>query len=258
VIVPTHESAPTLEACLRSIRRQTVPSSLIVVDNESRDSTRDIASRWADQTLLIGPERSAQRNAGARATDAEVIGFIDSDMVLEPTVVEEAVSLVASGCVGVIVPEYTIGQGYWARVRAYERTFYQGSDSIEAARFFSRLALFQSGGFDESMTGAEDWDLTIRIRRLGRVSRTTARIAHDEGRVRYWAACRKKGYYASGVRRFQHKYGRGGLKIALDRPYLKRPWRLARDPLLGAGLIALKAGETAAMTAGMLRRSASP
>jgi arabinofuranan 3-O-arabinosyltransferase len=156
----------------------------------------------------------------------------------------------------VIVPEYTIGQGYWARVRAFERTFYERSDSIEAGRFFSRDALLRSGGFDEEMTGPEDWDLMIRIRRLGSVSRTKARVAHDEGRVRYWSTCRKKGYYASGMRRFIRKHGLTGLILAVTRPYLKRPWLLARDPILGAGVIALKAGEMAAMTASLLRKGA--
>lgn len=229
-----------------------MPVTLIVVDNSSLDSTRTLASRWADEVLVIGPERSAQRNAGSRVTEAGFIGFIDSDMVLEPRVVEEATALLASGCVGVIVPEYTVGQGFWSRVRAFERAFYEGSDSIEGARFFTRSALSESGGFDETLTAAEDWDLTMRIRRLGRVSRTTARIAHDEGRVRYWSACRKKGRYAVGIRRFQRKHGRIGLKLALDRPYLRRPWLLARDPVLGMGLVALKAGESAAVAATLL------
>ena len=255
VVVPTHQSARTLDACLRSIRGQTAPVTLIVVDNGSTDSTHAVASRWADEVLVIGPERSAQRNAGARATDSDVVGFIDSDMVLEPRVVEEATSLLTLGCVGVIVPEYTVGQGFWSRVRAFERAFYEGSDSIEGARFFTRQALSQSGGFDETLTAAEDWDLTMRIRELGRVSRTTARIAHDEGRVRYWSACRKKGRYASGIRRFQRKHGRIGLKLALDRPYLKRPWLLARDPALGIGLIALKAGEALAISADLLLKN---
>jgi hypothetical protein len=87
------------------------------------------------------------------------------------------------------------------------------------------------------------------------VGRTSARIAHDEGRVRYWSAVRKKGRYAAGVRRFQRKHGRAGVTLALDRPYLKRPWLLARDPILGAGLVALKAGETAAVAMGLLKAS---
>jgi len=254
VIVPTHESERTLEACLRSIRGQTVAVNLVVVDNGSRDGTRTIAARWADHVLESGPERSAQRNAGMLTSDEAVVGFIDSDMVLEPRVVEEAVSLMAAGSVGVIVPEYTIGEGYWTRVRAFERSFYEGSDSIEAARFFAREALLRVGGFDEDLNAAEDWDLTVRVRALGRVLRTSTRIAHDEGRVRYWSACRKKGHYASGLRRFQQKYGHRGTKLALDRPYVKRPWLLARNPMLGVGVIALKAGEATAVAAELIRR----
>jgi len=254
VVVPTHESARTLDACLRSIRGQTVANNLVVVDNGSRDGTREIAARWADRVLESGPERSAQRNAGMLASHEPVVGFIDSDMVLEPRVVEEAVSLIAAGSVGVIVPERTFGEGYWTRVRTFERSFYVGSKSIEAARFFAREALSRVGGWDEEMTGAEDWDLTLRIRTLGPISRTSACIVHDEGRVRYWSACRKKGYYASGVRRFHRKYGRSGVSLALDRPYLKRPWLLAADPVLGVGLVALKAGEATAVAAELIRR----
>jgi glycosyltransferase involved in cell wall biosynthesis len=231
-----------------------VTVKLLVVDNGSHDATRTIAARWADRVLESGPERSAQRNAGMLASHEPVVGFIDSDMVLEPRVVEEAVSLLATGAVGVVVPEYTVGEGYWTRVRAFERHFYVGNESIEAARFFAREALSRVEGWDEEMTGAEDWDLTLRIRRLGAISRTSARIIHDEGRVRYWSACRKKGYYASGVRRFHRKYGRSGVSLALDRPFLKRPWLLAADPVLGAGLVALKAGEATAVAAALVRR----
>src|SRR5581483_9547513 len=71
VIVPTRNSERTLESCLRSIRAQSVPTQIVVVDNCSTDRTAEIARRFADITLIQGPERSAQRNAGWRAADAE-------------------------------------------------------------------------------------------------------------------------------------------------------------------------------------------
>lgn len=263
IVVPTRNSERTLHACLLSLRAQTQPCSVVVVDNHSIDSTCVIAEELADRILVRGPERSAQRNAGAALLGTDVVGFVDSDMILGPTVVEEALGAVAAGAGAVIVPERTVGEGFWAAVRALERSFYLGDDSVEAARFFTRSVLDATGGFDESLDAGEDWDLSLRARRITSVARTSAGIDHLEGRVTYRAACAKKAAYSDGLRSFHAKQGRATLWRALDRPYFRRPWRLLTpDPLLGAGVLALKAGEATAvvwaLTRGRSRRSAGP
>lgn len=253
VVVPTRNSARTLDACLRSLRSQTHPCRIVVVDNASTDETAVIARATADVVLEGGPERSAQRNQGARAAQADVVGFIDSDMVLEPGVVAQAVAAVHGGAGAVIVPERTVGEGYWARVRAFERSFYNGDDAIEAARFYTWQVFSATGGFDESLTGPEDWDLTIRAREITAVARIDARIDHDEGNVRYVDACRKKGYYADGLRRFGAKHGSRGLGPVLRRPWMRQPARLATP--LGLGLLALKGGEASAVACALVREN---
>jgi glycosyltransferase involved in cell wall biosynthesis len=261
VVVPTRNSAATLRQCLESIKGQQHPCTLVVVDNGSTDDTPSIASELADVVLDTGPERSAQRNAGAAATDAGIVGFIDSDMELPPEVVGEAVSAILTGAATVLVPERTVGEGYWAEVRAYERTFYQGSNAIEAPRFFRREVFDLAGGFDEAMTGPEDWDLGMRTASCGSRVRVHATILHHEGRVGYFDACRKKAYYAPGIARFLAKHGSRGISVLSRRPWLKQPRALARP--LGIGLLVLKVGEVSAvliaMAAGRLgRHSALP
>ncbi|MST32786.1 glycosyltransferase [Acidimicrobiaceae bacterium USS-CC1] len=255
IVVPTRNSARTLRACLLSLRAQTRPCSVVVVDNHSTDSTGAIAEELADRVLVRGPERSAQRNAGAALLGTDVVGFVDSDMVLEPSVVEEAAAAaVAAGAGAVIVPERTVGEGFWAAVRALERSFYVGDDRVEAARFFTRSVLDATGGFDESLDAGEDWDLSLRARRITSMARTSAGIDHLEGRLTYRAACAKKAAYSSGLRSFHAKHDSATLWRALDRPYLRRPWRLLTpDPLLGAGVLALKAGEAAAVVWALTR-----
>ena len=55
VIVPTRNSAATLEACLKSIGNQAYgPIELIVVDNHSSDATREIAKRFTDMVFVKG------------------------------------------------------------------------------------------------------------------------------------------------------------------------------------------------------------
>lgn len=248
IVVPTRNSARTLEACLRSIRAQTRSCRTVVVDNHSADATQRIAQEWADEIIVQGPERSAQRNAGAAALGTDVVGFVDSDMTLEASVVEEVAGVIAvSGHGALIIPERSVGEGFWSAVRAYERAFYVGQDSVEAPRFFLCSVFEEVGGFDVSLDAGEDWDLGQRVRAVTGVGRIAAYIDHDEGRLTYRRACVKKAGYAVGLRSYTNRHGAAGLLHALDRPYLRRPWRLTPHPLLGAGVVALKAGETAAV-----------
>ncbi len=255
IVVPTRNSARTITRCLQSIRRQTVACTIVVVDNHSSDSTAELAMPLADVVIAGGPERSAQRNLGAQSAPAPVVGFIDSDMILTPDVTAEARAAIAAGAGAVVVPEETVGEGYWARVRAYERSMYNGSDTIGAARFYRWDVFERAGGFDEDLTGAEDWDLTIEARRLAPITHIASHIYHDEGRVRYLDACAKKGYYADGLRRFVAKRGATALGGTISsRPWLRDPARLGTP--LGPGLIALKAGETAAVAVALGATSA--
>lgn len=259
IVVPTRNSGRTLMACLRSLRGQSVACVVVVVDNHSTDDTAAIACQYADIVAVAGPERSAQRNVGGALTRSPVLGFIDCDMVVDSMVVGQAISALQSGAGAIVVPEHSFGEGFWADVRAFERSFYHGSDTVEAARFFRRDVFEKVGGFDEAMEpGGEDWDLTIRVRKVASVTRISAEIAHDEGRPTFLKACAKKAYYAPGLRSFAHKHRITTLSV-LDRPYLRRPWMIfARGPRLGLGLVALKAGEATAVVAASVLQSRSP
>lgn len=250
IVVPTKNSDQTLRACLESIRAQSWICQIVVIDNFSLDKSREIAIELADIVLEKGPERSAQRNAGASVSESRIIGFIDADMLLEKDVVAEVVEAIDKGAASVVVPETTLGEGFWASVSAYERSFYAGNDYVEAPRFFLRSIFSDVGGFDESMTGAEDWDLGLRTLKLGPRSRTQSVISHNEGRVRYFELCRKKAYYASGLMAFAKKNGIGALANTTRRKWLRNPKALANPK--GLGLVILKAGEIFAVASGLL------
>lgn len=247
VVVPTRNSARTLNACLLSLTAQSEPCQIVVVDNFSSDNTLKIAEQSADYVLTAGPERSAQRNIGAAVLDVDIIGFIDSDMIVSSSVVAQAVAAIQSGAGAVVVPERTIGTGFWAKVRAFERSFYLGLEDVEAARFFRANVFNAVGGFDEALNAGEDWDLTIRVRAVAPVERCEAFIDHDEGHVTYLADCRKKSQYATGIRDFTRKHGAAALLKAGNRPYLREPTLLVwPHPILGLGLFLLKLGEVVA------------
>lgn len=252
VIVTTRNSGQTLEACLGSVRRQTYAATeLVVVDNHSSDDTVEIAKRYADRVATIGPERSAQRNHGASLASGELLLFIDADMVLDPEVVAEGAHLLGAGPdPAVVIPEETVGEGFWTMCRSLERGCYNGDDTIEAARFYSRAAFAEAGGFDTELNGGEDWDLSRRVARGRRLPRTRAIIHHDEGRTRLRSVYKKRRYYAPGYLAFARKHGRAA--VARGNPIFRaayvRNWRtLGSHPLLTAGMFTLKAVELAAV-----------
>ncbi|MCI0497212.1 MAG: glycosyltransferase family 2 protein [Thermoplasmata archaeon] len=81
-IVPTWNSARTLDGCLASIEANGRPARILVVDNRSTDGTREIAKEH--RCLIIDDEVSlgSARRKGLDAAMTEWIGFVDSDVVL--------------------------------------------------------------------------------------------------------------------------------------------------------------------------------
>jgi GT2 family glycosyltransferase len=256
VIVPTHNSASHLRECLASVRAQTHQAiELIVVDNDSADATSAIARDFADCVLMAGPERSAQRNAGAKYAAGDYVFFIDSDMVLEATVVAESVAtLRESSSEAVVVPEVSFGTGFWSRCKAFERSFYVGDEAIEAARFFSADVIAEVGGFDEALPpGPEDWELHERVRNRGRpIARISALIRHDEGHLSLRRLISKKFYYGKGMPAYARKHpDRARTQLRLIRPAFITGWRrLSTRPVVSAGMIVMKTCEFAAGAAG--------
>ena len=264
VVVPTRNSAVTLGRCLSSIRRQSdsigapFPVELIVVDNQSSDETRRIAQIYAHIVEDWGPERSAQRNRGSVLASAPYVLFIDSDMVLTPTVCAEVFAELDRGAGAVIVPEESFGDGFLARCRAMEKRIALGDPRTEAARGFPVDLLKQVGSWNEGLTAAEDWDLTERVAATGRpIGRTRAVVRHDEGRLRLRTTFTKKTYYGRWVGQYLST-PRGASSGPPRRTrlsplrLLRKPMLLVRRPDLAIGMVMLKVVEAAGIAVGIV------
>lgn len=87
VIVPVYNGQNTLEDCLVGLRQSDFRDyELIVVDDGSRDRTPAIAAKYADKVLSLGGNfgLSFSRKQGAAAASAEVIVYIDADIIVFP------------------------------------------------------------------------------------------------------------------------------------------------------------------------------
>jgi len=250
VIIPTRNSSRTLETCLESIKNQTYKNiELIVVDNNSTDDTKKIAEKYSDKVFDYGPERSAQRNFGAKQAKGEYLLIHDSDIYFHPDSVKECVVLSrAEKCDAIILPEKSVGEGFWTKVKAFERDFYVGNDYIEAARFFRKDIYEKIGGYDECLTGPEDWDLSIRLREIGcKTCRVENFLRHDEGKINLFGSSKKKKYYAKDMfEKYSKKhpeYFRKQMNFFFRFPPNKIIEKGLRHPILLVGMFIMKSIE---------------
>jgi glycosyltransferase involved in cell wall biosynthesis len=169
VIVPCKNSASTLEICLQSIKEQTYKNiEIIVVDNFSTDATPEISKKYTKHFYQKGPERSAQVNFGVTKANGEYIYKIDSDFVLEPTVVEECMDLINKGFEAVVVHNSPDVRVSWvAKIRRFEVDMYKYDLDHSSARFVSKKLYQKIGGFDSSVTAGEDYDFQNKLNRAG-------------------------------------------------------------------------------------------
>jgi glycosyltransferase involved in cell wall biosynthesis len=247
VVVPTFNSERFLERCLRSVTEQTYPCiEIIVVDNYSTDKTKEIAKRYGARIISSDAKRSEARNIGAEGANGAWVFFVDSDMELCVSVVDECLRKIGRGYGGIIVPEVSVGNGFWAKCKALEKSLYVGNDLIEAARFFRKSVFESLGGYDLDLEAGEDWDLSQRIRKSGyRIGRIEATIKHDEGRLSLVRTMQKKGYYGKTLKRYALKHHADAKRqLGLIRPAFLTGWKkLARDPIHALGMIVMKACE---------------
>jgi arabinofuranan 3-O-arabinosyltransferase len=251
-IVTTHNNEDIILRCLDSIRAQEYSNlEIIVVDNHSTDNTVSLARNSGYVVHTCGPERSAQRNCGARKARGDYFVFIDSDMQLERTVISDCVMVAREKRVGVIfIPEKTTAEGFWGKCKVFERDFYLAGDmTVAAARFFSRSVFEAIGGYDENQTGTEDWDLSDRaIARFPYVWVESA-IVHHEGRINLCDQLRKKRRYLDiGIRNYMSHapaYRRWPYPF---KPSVIRQWyRFILNPIYGIGSIIMKTLEMLVM-----------
>lgn len=225
-----------------------MPEEIIVVDNNSIDETKQVAKKYANKVFNLGPERSAQRNFGAKNAKGQYLFFLDADMRLSRNVIRECVLVMLNGGkIGAIaVPEKPIAGSFWEKVKAFEREIYNadGDEATDAARFFTREAFLTAGGYDETITGPEDWDLPDSIKEKGyKIERIKSKIYHYERVPDPIKLAKKKFYYGLKSHRYfqKHKISPIGVKtVYFLRPVFYKNWKkLLLHPLMTLGMIVM-------------------
>ncbi|HUW62070.1 MAG TPA: glycosyltransferase [Candidatus Bathyarchaeia archaeon] len=188
IVIPTYNSAATLEALLASLQRQEYADfHTIVVDDASVDDTPAVAARYKTDYVRIekrqGPANA--RNRGAALTQSEWLVFADADTVFAPDTLAAIDRMLDLSGADALVGSYAgrpANSGFVPRYKAlWERCVIdegirlneQGYQQINAwaprPGVVRRAAFDQIGGFNTGFLGAdlEDVDLGHRLSDAG-------------------------------------------------------------------------------------------
>lgn len=213
----------------------------VVVANHGRDLSVLKASLPAGVEFIevdLGLERSIQRNMGIAKARGDIVIWLDSDQSLSPGLVQECEWLLSSGVYkSVYIPEIIVAKSFFGKIRAFERTFYDGT-AVDVPRAVLRSVCPK---FNEELNGPEDADWGNRIPGLRAVSKSVLYHHDDIGFCDYF---RKKSYYAKSMRRFKElnptdrvldwKYRCFGIFVE-DGKWMK----LLRHPILSIGVFVI-------------------
>ena len=175
IVIPARNEADYVSRCLEALARQDYPADhmqIILSDNGSTDSTAEIARAHGINVLLHPQGRvGAVRNSGARATNSQILAFVDADCVTRTDWLSAAVTALANPGVGATGGGYLADlRGTWVQ-RAWAPTV--PGPTIEVAALpggsiVVRRELFSAlGGFNEQLSAGEDDDFCRRVRDRG-------------------------------------------------------------------------------------------
>ncbi len=174
VVVPTRNSAATLDATLLSLAsQQGVCVDTVVADSDSTDGTRDICARWGVRTLSTPPGNMYRAiNDGLRVLGhCEWLTYLNSDDLAYP---DGYARLVARGQAGGFDVVYGNGDFVdergafvWSQASfgpaILERQLACGSmPFVQPAAVFRQAVFERLGGFDERFTCIADLDFFMR------------------------------------------------------------------------------------------------
>lgn len=254
IVITTKNEQKHIEKCLASIRNQSYPQSkieTIVVDNNSSDKTKHLAKKYTRLVFDHGPERSAQRNFGATKSKGEFILYLDADMSLSSGLIKECVKAVnkRKSLVALYIPEIITGNKFWSKVRKFERSFYNAT-AIDCVRFVKMSVFKKVHGFDESMSGPEDWDFDKKVRQIGDVDIIKQPLYHNESEIVVGRYIKKKEYYAKSFSKYIAKWGKNdsdikkqfGLRYRFFEVFIEKgKWRkVIQHPILFIGTMLLR------------------
>lgn len=228
LIIPAWNEAEFIQPCIASVQDAMsgidYPGQLIVVDNNSTDTTAKLASDAGAQVVFEPVNQiSRARNAGAAAANAAIYVFVDADSQISSALLNSAIDAV--------VKNNMVGGG--ANIRVDRPVNWSARFAINGWNWYSRQfkvaagcfvycradAFDEIGGFSLKRYAGEELLLSRELRRWGR-SRDMQFLVIAEPTIE--TSARKMDWYTPG--QLFHQMCIALLPGALSSKRLMRTW----------------------------------
>lgn len=189
IIIPAYNVAPYIGETLTSVFAQTFTGYEVIVINDGSPDTAElehVLSPFMTRITYLKQKNlgaSAARNAGLRLARGEFVAFLDADDLWLPNYLDEQIKFTrAHGCDLVCADALMFGdtpnagQTYmeWLMDAAPAEGDVTFLDLVSGARCLitsgvmaRRELILEAGGFDLALRNAQDFDLWLRLARLG-------------------------------------------------------------------------------------------
>ncbi|MBE9076974.1 glycosyltransferase [Romeria aff. gracilis LEGE 07310] len=179
VIIPAYNSERTIAETVESVIQQTLTDfEIIVIDDGSTDRTLERLDAIEDCRLTVVSQKnsgvSASRNLGIAKASGQYIAFLDADdLWLPDKLAAQVQALAADPAVAVAYSwvDYIDESGQFLRSGmhstiagdVYERIVLGSFLESGSNPLIRKTAIDHTGGFDETLRTAEDWEMWVRL-----------------------------------------------------------------------------------------------
>ena len=199
VVIPVRNEANKIGQCLGAVFSQSLePCEVIVVDGRSSDKTVENASTFPVKILYEDyHNRAGGCQVGVENAQGEYVAFTDGDCIPDKCWLANLVKEFDGNVVGVGGRFEDIGEGLWTRsINLTFRTPFSGARSrwgtkrvmknlsvCGANGMCRREDILKAGGFNVTLSGAEDLEFGKRLGKLGKLVYTPdAIVLHNHNR----------------------------------------------------------------------------
>jgi glycosyltransferase involved in cell wall biosynthesis len=199
VVILTYNSGATIGTCLESLVQQEYPDfEVVVVDDDSTDSTLSVVSRYSPRLRLSVRRNGAHniprgRNIGLACSRTDLVAFVDSDdtaapdwtrVIVETFREQPEIALIS----GNRVPAHRTSTAHAIALNddAIRRLFGGDIMAFSAGNCAVNRKVMQDAHFDEYFRFGEDLELVSRIRGHYRCSHVPRMKINYYSRDTFW------------------------------------------------------------------------
>jgi glycosyltransferase involved in cell wall biosynthesis len=231
-VVMTYNKPESLKACLESLARQNVGSSLfevIVIDDGSKPGNSQVVAAFENKISIEYVYQSnrgvsAARNAGLKHARGQYVAFLADDYVLPGNYLEQARDFFnaypdaqiltfnmrsCGGGLGPVVKQLFSELNLWRTIKDdYKTSRVIKSDYMPASRaaVFNKHLFERVGLFNEELRGAEDTNLAFRMACLKIPIYFLPKCCIDHWeRMSFWELLRRRYEYGKYTRKARYQ-----------------------------------------------------